>query len=380
MQNTETVIIDHYRIKELYTRGGMAEIYLAEDLQNGQVVAVKMVRSSNSDYSERFRREVKVIATLRHKHILPALAHGEYNDWCYMVTPFIEHGTLNDRLARGTLTPEEAGELLTQIAEALQFAHDHGVVHRDIKPSNVLMRDDHYVYLTDFGLVKNAGADHSLTQSGYLIGTPEYMAPELIDRPATTASDTYALGVLVYQMLTGRAPFKGTTPVSIVWKHLQEPPEPPSKINPAIPYDVEQVILGALEKDPQKRFQTVGDFQQAYQRALHTYGDETQRVPMALPQPLPVEIQVIPASEVKLPGSRSFSGSRRFIMLGVLALVLVIILLFAFAISELHNQPSSLPAATPTTNNISSQEGSQVTNHTHQGGKLGKHHEKHHDK
>lgn len=373
MQNTETVIIDHYRIKELYTRGGMAEIYLAEDLQNGQVVAVKMVRSSNSDYSERFRREVKIIATLRHKHILPALAYGEYNDWCYMVTPFIEHGTLNDRLARGTLTPEEAGELLTQIAEALQFAHDHGVVHRDIKPSNVLMRDDHYVYLTDFGLVKNAGADHSLTQSGYLIGTPEYMAPELIDRPATTASDTYALGVLVYQMLTGRAPFKGTTPVSIVWKHLQEPPEPPSKINPAIPYDVEQVILGALEKDPQKRFQTVGDFQQAYQRALHTYGDETQRVPMALPQPLPVEIQVIPASEVKLPGSRSFSGSRRFIMLGVLALVLAlvlaIILLFAFAISELHNQPSSLPAATPTTNNISSQEGSQATNHTHQGGK-----------
>lgn len=349
MQSIDTIVIDHYRVKELYVRGGMAEIYLAEDIQTGQPVAVKVVRSSDIDYSERFRREVKTIALLHHEHILPALSYGEYSDWYYMVTPFISHGTLANRLERGNLTPEEAGELLAQIVDALQSAHDLGVVHRDIKPSNVLMRDDHYVYLADFGLVKSTGAAHSLTQSGYLIGTPEYMAPELVERPATPASDTYALGILVYQMLTGRVPFTGNTPVSVVWKHLKEQPEPPSKLNPAIPYEVEQVILGALEKNPQKRFQTPREFQQAYQRALYGGEDETVHVGTVPPPPAPVEVQVIPASEVKLPGAQPFAASRRLILLGLLVLLLVLIPLLGFIIlGSYHHSPSAPAAATPT--------------------------------
>lgn len=350
MQNIDAIVIDHYRMKELYVRGGMAEIYLAEDIHNGQPVAVKVVRSSDIDYSERFRREVKTIAMLHHKHILPALSYGEYGDWYYMVTPFIAHGTLANRLERGNLTPEETGELLEQLVDALQSAHDLGVVHRDIKPSNVLMRDDHYVYLADFGLVKNTGARHSLTQSGYLIGTPEYMAPELVEHPATPASDTYALGILVYQMLTGQVPFKGTTPVSIVWKHLKEQPEPPSKLNPAISYEVEQVILGALEKNPQKRFQTPREFQQAYQRALHGVEDATLYASAALPLRSPVDVQVIPASEVRLPGAWSFAESRRLIVLGLLALLLALILLFGLTLFRpYHHTPSTPAVATPPT-------------------------------
>lgn len=282
----------------------MADIYLAEDTLNGELVAVKMVRNSHMDYFERFRREVKTIAELKHEHILPSLDYGEYGPWYYMVTPFIQHGTLNDRLARGQLSLVETGEILEQLAAALQFAHEYGIVHRDIKPTNVLMRDDHYAYLTDFGLVKNVGADHSLTQSGYLIGTPEYMAPELVDGPATAASDTYALGILLYQMLTGTVPFKGTTPVAIVWKHLQDEPEPPSHLNPDIPAAIEQVVLASLVKDPKQRIQTPLELSQAYQRALDIE-ERTLRVSLAdfddatvqiAQNVLPVDIQIVPVS------------------------------------------------------------------------------------
>ncbi|HEY7419463.1 MAG TPA: protein kinase, partial [Ktedonobacteraceae bacterium] len=179
--------------------------------------------------------------------------------------------------------------------------------------------------------------------------TPEYMAPELVEHPATPASDTYALGILVYQMLTGQVPFKGTTPVSIVWKHLKEQPESPSKLNPAIPYEVEQVILGALEKNPQRRFQKPRDFQQAYQRALYGAGNAALRGGAALPSQPPVNIQVIPASEMRLQGTWSFAESRRLVVLGFVAFLLVLLLLFGIVLFQLHHHSPSTPAtATPT--------------------------------
>ncbi|HEX4206276.1 MAG TPA: serine/threonine-protein kinase [Ktedonobacteraceae bacterium] len=348
-------ILNNYRITQHLVRGGMAEIYLAEQQETGELVAVKMVRDSSMDHFERFRREVKTVAELKHPHILPALDDGEYGPWYYLVTPYIQHGTLNKRLARGPLTLTDAGEILEQIAGALQFAHEHGVVHRDIKPTNVLMRDDHYAYLADFGLVKSTGTDHSLTQSGYLIGTPEYMAPELVDVPATPASDTYALGILLYQMLAGRVPFKGTTPVSIVWKHLQDTPEPPSKFNVAIPFSVDQVILGALEKDPQKRIATPRDLYQAYQRAM-TIEEQTVQVPFAsvdeatiqMPQnALPVDIQIVPVSSLSSFSSRieSLSTSRKAAFAAIIVLAFLAIPLLGFAMLGGGNRP---PTSAPT--------------------------------
>ena len=268
MQDLEGITFSSYQIQSRLARGGMGEIYLARDLRTGQAVAIKMVHRSAEEYYERFRREVTVLALLKHDYILPALDCGEYDAWYYLVTPYIERGTLQDRLVRGPIGLEEAGKFLAQLADALQFAHEKGILHRDIKASNVLLRDQQHVYLADFGLVKSIEDDYSITQSGHLVGTPEYMAPELADVAATPASDIYALGILLYQMLTGRVPFNGGTPVAILLKHIQEPIVPPSALNSLIPASIDEVVLRALEKDPRQRFQKAHDLLLAYQQAF----------------------------------------------------------------------------------------------------------------
>ena len=246
----------------------MSEVYLAQDRKTTREVAIKLVHA-NDIYCARFRREVQIMSVLQHKHILPVLDYGEYEAWLYLVTPYIAQGTLDTCLAAGPLSCEEANEILQQLADALQFAHEHGIIHRDIKPSNVLLAEGRHVYLADFGLVKSEGEQGSLTQSGFLVGTPAYIAPEMVDGPATTASDIYALGVLLYQMLTGQPPFQADTPLALVWKHLQEEPMLPSTLNPALSPAVDAVILRALEKDPEERFQIPRELAGAYQRALH---------------------------------------------------------------------------------------------------------------
>jgi serine/threonine protein kinase len=270
MLELEGITLSHYHLHHSLGRGGMSEVYLATDQRSQQEVAIKLVNSSHMEYSERFQREVKTISALTHRHILPAFDHGQHSSWHYLVMPYMKQGTLRERLAKRPLTLEEAGEVFEQAVDALQFAHDHGIIHRDIKPSNILLRDEHYVYLADFGLAKAlwAEGENEITQTGYVIGTPEYMAPELVEQPADISSDIYALGILLYEMLTGRTPFKGSTPIATCWKQLREQPTRPSILNPAIPRPVERVILRALEKDPQCRFPSARELLQAYKRSL----------------------------------------------------------------------------------------------------------------
>jgi serine/threonine protein kinase len=220
MQELTGATIGHYSLGRRLARGGMSEIYLASDSQTHQTVAIKVVHRSNTDSCERFQREVEAVGALSHDHILPAFAAGDYGDWCYLVMPYIEYGTLDTRLAGGPLSLREAGILLGQLSSALQHAHTQGILHRDIKPTNVLLRDGDHVYLTDFGLVKRVGEDNELTATGSLLGTPEYMAPELAVEPASTSSDLYALGVVLYKMLTGHVPFAASTPVGIFLKAI----------------------------------------------------------------------------------------------------------------------------------------------------------------
>lgn len=333
LQEFTNTIIKQYQIKKHLAHGGMAEIYLAEDLRTGKPVAIKMVHLGHEDYCERFRREIATIATLPHEHILPALDYGEYEEWCYMVMPYIEGGTLADHIARGPFTLEDAGEILAQLSDALQFAHDNGIVHRDIKPSNVLMYRPNYAYLADFGLVKDIDTDHSITQSGFLIGTPDYMAPELVDCPANAASDIYALGVLLYQMLAGKLPFHGTTPIATIWKHLQELPETPSKYNPALPTVIEKVVLKALEKNPQKRFQSVRAFQQAYQRALEKW----QREPVAATIKAPVvAMQAIQLAKASNSLEMHFYQLQKPFIVSFVALMVFATSLFGFGVFQHH--------------------------------------------
>jgi len=253
----------------------MSEVYLAYDEQKQRDVAIKVVSSTHADYIERFQREAEAITRLQHAHILPAFDYGEQEPWHYLVMPYIEHGTLRERLQEGPLSLEEAGVILEEIAGALQFAHNQGIVHRDIKPSNILLKDDHYAYLADFGLAKSLDGGGTITQTGNLMGTPEYMAPELSEGPAATSSDLYALGILLYQMVTGEVPFTGETPVAVYWKQLRDEPTPPSHINPAIPRSVERVILRALEKQPLRRYQSANELAEAYINAI-TFPDQVE--------------------------------------------------------------------------------------------------------
>jgi serine/threonine protein kinase len=258
----------HYTIQRRLAQGGMSQVFLAYDEQEKRSVAIKVVNRCEDDYVVRFRREVKTLSTLKHPHILPIYEYGEHGSWYYCVMPYIEHGTLRERMCEKAFTPEEAGAILEQIASALQCAHEHGILHRDIKPSNILLKDEQYVYLADFGLAKDIEESSGLTQTGCLIGTPEYMAPELAEVPATTSCDIYALGILLYQLLTGFLPFKGSTSMATYLKHIKEQPLPPSQLNPAITYPIEQVILRAIEKDPQHRYPTVEAMAEAYAQAL----------------------------------------------------------------------------------------------------------------
>ena len=268
MLELEGTQLGHYQLQQRIARGGMSEVYLACDIRTQNTVALKIVNKIYEDHTQRFLCEVKALKQLVHDHILPVIEYGEDESWCYVAMPYIKGGTLRHRLNEGPLSLTETEALFTQIASALQWSHDHGIVHRDIKPSNVLLQDGTYVYLADFGLAKSFADEHDLTQTGCLIGTPEYMAPELAEEPATSSSDIYALGILLYLMLAGQVPFKGDTPLAIYWKHIQELPPPPSQFNTAIPEVVENVILRALKKDPEQRFATVREMAEAFSAAV----------------------------------------------------------------------------------------------------------------
>ncbi len=268
MPGLEGISLGRYRIKHRLGRGGMAEVYLATDDRMNRDVAIKVVRSNHVEFAERFTREAQAMGNLHHDHILSAYDAGEQDPWTYLVMPYVAQGTLGDLLQKGPLSLEHAGELLQQIASGLQYAHQQKLLHRDIKPSNILLRDEHYVYLSDFGLARAMEGGSDLTQTGTLLGTPEYMAPELSEGPATASSDIYALAIVLYQMICGRSPFKGDTAISIFWKHVREAPPPPSTFNPKIPPAVDKVLMRALEKDPRRRYATPMALSQAYQEAI----------------------------------------------------------------------------------------------------------------
>ncbi|MCC7105295.1 MAG: protein kinase [Chloroflexi bacterium] len=259
-----------YELIERLGQGGMAIVFRAYQPGLDRQVAIKILAAgaAQPDFLERFRREARSISRLRHSNILWVFDFGEQDDFAYMVGELVTGGTLADRLGR-PLPLEWVGVRLVALASALDYAHANGIVHRDVKPSNVLMTEDELPILSDFGIARMLEETGHLTAAGSVVGTPEYMSPEQAQGfSAGPASDQYSLGIMLYEMVCGRPPYRGTTAVAVALAHVREPPPPPTQINPALPLAVESVILRALEKDPANRWGSAGELAAEFARAI----------------------------------------------------------------------------------------------------------------
>jgi serine/threonine protein kinase len=262
-----------YRIINKIGQGGMATVYKAYQPSMDRNVAIKVLPSQlaeSREFTARFQQEARIIARLEHPHILPVFDYGESDGVTYFVMRYLEAGTLKSKLEAGPLSWKETDRLFTQLAEALGYAHDHGVIHRDLKPANALIDGQGNLFLTDFGIAKLLeSASPRLTQTDAIMGTPAYISPEQAKAlPVDQRSDIYSLGIILYEMVTGRVPFVADTPLAVILKHISDPLPPPSLIKADIPDPVERVILKALAKEPGDRYATAAEFLAAWKRAL----------------------------------------------------------------------------------------------------------------
>lgn len=261
-----------YQIVAPLGEGGMAAVYKAYQPAMERFVAVKVLPRkmvSSDEFVTRFRREARMLAQLQHPHILPVFDYGEADGYPYIVMPFVSSGTLAELLHKQRLPLAQVRHIMTQLGDALGYAHVRGLIHRDIKPSNVLIDERGNCLLTDFGLARMAEPSTKLTASGAIMGTPAYMSPEQgagsnIDQ----RSDIYSLGIVLYEMVTGRVPYTAETPIAVVFKHIQDPLPSIHKFNPNLPESVELILLKALAKSPEDRYQTAEDFVHAIQIAI----------------------------------------------------------------------------------------------------------------
>lgn len=255
---------------QLISKGAMGEIYLARQPLLNRMVAVKVIQAGfeqNTDFLRRFKQEARALAALDHPHIVPVYEYGYQDDHAYLVMPYISGGTLKGCLNGGSLTLVEALHLLEQLAAALDFAHQHAIIHRDIKPANVLLREDNWPLLADFGVAKLLNKTGQST-NGH-VGTPLYMAPEQwLGQTINAQTDIYALGVLFYELLTGTPPFTGRDWGSIMRQHLQDTPEPVSNRNASVPAELGPVIQQAIAKEPSQRYTTARAFAQAAKQSI----------------------------------------------------------------------------------------------------------------
>src|SRR5947209_7518975 len=315
------VLGERYQLQDPIGRGGMATIHLGRDLRMDRIVAIKVLRevySTDSKFVKRFQQEAKVASSLQHPNIVQVYDYGQTDGNYFIVMEYINGTDLRRYLrSRGVLAVDRAIIIAHDVALGLGAAHRRGIVHRDVKPQNVLVGRDGSIKLTDFGIAsvyKDINAER-LTTTGMTLGTVQYYAPEQAQGEIVQpAADVYALGIVMYEMLAGRTPFDGETPVAVAMQHIQDSPTPPSVYNPKIPPALEQIILRCLEKAPEMRFRDGSTLA----RALEMLGEE-EMVDKILPHPTPNSIPTLARNG---PASKSI-GPR--------------------AASEVRNERSSIP-------------------------------------
>ncbi len=286
VETTSNIFGKKYEIIKKLGQGGFATVYLAQDVTLGRKVAIKVLDAQLSEddptFLKRFEREAQTVAQLNHANIIDIYEFGQEKGRYFIVMPYLPGSDLGCLIRQqGALPVEQVIRITEQVASALDYAHGYGqgLIHRDVKPPNVILDEQGNAILMDFGIVKLADESTVLTQTGGMIGTPYYMAPEQWATGQMDArTDLYALGVMVYQMLTGQVPFSGQTPPRIMYAHLNETPSPPQTLNPTLPPAVEKVLLRILAKSPAQRYQTAGQFCADLQAALtgRFVEDETQ--------------------------------------------------------------------------------------------------------
>src|SRR5215204_4589040 len=318
----KNLIDERYKLRALLGSGGMAEVYLAHDEVLDRDVALKLLKdqyAGNEELVERFRREARSAASLSHPHIVPIFDWGESEDGrYYIIMEYLLSGTLKDHiLQRGTLPPQTVVEVALQIAEALRAAHERGVIHRDIKPRNILITDTGHVKVADFGIARAAEAT-TISNLGDILGSVKYMSPEqAAGERVGPASDLYSLGVVLYEMLTGRVPFEVETPADVPVKHAGGPPPHPREVNPMVPEGTDALVMRLLATDPEDRYGSAGQLARELGRVrdglspVVSSGDDATTAALAAP------ILSAPASGA----TWQRRGGKRFPILAALALL-----------------------------------------------------------
>jgi eukaryotic-like serine/threonine-protein kinase len=302
----ETVVDGRYKVLHRLGSGGMAEVYCAQDLQLGRKVALKILYrrfAEDGEFVERFRREASSAAGLQHQHVVAVSDRGEYDGTYYIAMEYLEGRSLKTIIQQeAPLDPDRAIDLTIQVLRAARFAHRRGIIHRDLKPHNVIVDADGRAKVTDFGIARAGASD--MTQTGSIMGTAQYLSPEQAQgHSVSAASDIYSIGIMLYELLTGRVPFEGESAVTIALKQVNERPERPSVYNPAVTPELEDAVMRALEKDPARRYPDADAFIAALQAAREGTATAVLAAP---PPPLepPSESYAYPSEPLPPPEER----------------------------------------------------------------------------
>jgi serine/threonine protein kinase len=280
--------IGPYQLLQQIGEGGMGAVFRAYHPALDRYVALKIIQPAfreDRTFIARFQREARLIAKLEHPHIVPIYDYSEYEKVAYLVMKFIEGSTFKDRLAQGPMTFYEVLQVIDSVGSALAYAHSQGVLHRDIKPSNVLLGANGVMYLADFGLARIEQAETSTLSAESNLGTPHYVSPEqaMGRHDLDKRTDIYSFGVMLYELVVGRAPFNAKTGYAIIHDHIYTAPPLPRTLNPHVSESVEQVLLKALEKDPNDRFDTVDQLVSAFKNAWLNADNTTQGLTPSVP-------------------------------------------------------------------------------------------------
>jgi len=338
-----------YRIVEQLGSGGMATVYKGYQPSLDRYVALKVMHpmfKGNPQFFERFKREARIVAKLEHPNIIPIHDFNEHKGEPYLVMRYVEGDTLKPHMEGQPMPADEVLRVIRPVCSALNYAHSQGVLHRDIKPSNIMVTTDGSIFVTDFGLARMVEAGESTLSQDMMVGTPQYISPEQAQgvKELDGRTDIYSLGVVLYEMLTGRVPFSADTPFATVHDHIYTPLPPPSSVNPNISPAVERMLLKALAKDPGDRYPTAKDLLEAVESSLEA---QVTQLPPVAKTPVPVSPPTPTPEEKTTLTTRKQSSTPWWVWAGGAGLVVLIVAVLLVGVLLIRRSRQTPPPNQP---------------------------------